>query len=135
MDKLTAERRSANMRQIRSSNTKPELTVRRVLFAMGYRYRLHANELPGKPDVVLRSRRKVIFVHGCFWHQHDGCREGRIPGSRVDYWRAKFKRTAERDRRNANLIKAGGWGILVIWECETTNAESLKRILKSFLES
>ena len=91
MDKLSAERRSANMRQIRSKDTTPELALRRMLHRLGYRFRLHRKDLPGKPDLVFPSRRKVIFVHGCFWHQHPACREGRVPRSRLEYWEPKTR--------------------------------------------
>jgi len=97
MDKLTAERRSANMRAIRSKGTKPEMRVRRLIHTLGYRYRLHRKDLPGKPDLVFPGRRCVIFVHGCFWHQHAGCREGRPPRSNSGYWTPKLSRTVERD--------------------------------------
>jgi DNA mismatch endonuclease (patch repair protein) len=93
MDKLDAQRRSENMRRIRSKNTKPEVVLRSLLHRAGYRFRLHRRDLPGKPDIVFPGRRKVIFVHGYFWHQHPGCREGRLPGMRQDYWRPKMDRT------------------------------------------
>src|ERR1700761_3512616 len=96
-DHLSPERRSKKMSRISSKDTKPELVVRRLLHGLGYRYRLHRKDLPGKPDLVFTKRKKVIFVHGCFWHQHSECREGRIPGSRLDYWEAKLKRNVERD--------------------------------------
>jgi DNA mismatch endonuclease (patch repair protein) len=133
VDSLTAERRSENMRRIHSKNTSPEMLVRRLVFSMGYRYRLHSKDLPGKPDLVFRNRKKAIFVHGCFWHQHPGCREGRIPGSRREYWDPKLKRNVERDRLHLENLTDLGWDVLVVWECETSQLHSLKRQLSRFL--
>lgn len=118
MDKLDAERRSTNMRQIRSKDTAPELFLRQLLHRSGYRFRLHRKDLPGKPDLVFPARRKVIFLHGCFWHQHPGCAQGRIPGSRRDYWEPKLVRNRERDGLVQAALKQQGWGALTIWECE-----------------
>lgn len=117
-DKLSPARRSANMRAIRSKNTKPEMIVRRAVYALGFRYRLHRHDLPGKPDLAFIGRRKAIFVHGCFWHQHDGCREASKPKSNADYWKAKLARNVDRDVRNLDLLRAAGWQTLVIWECD-----------------
>src|ERR1700676_1111209 len=122
MDKLSAERRNANMRQIRSENTAPELLLRRMLHHLGYRFRLHRKDLPGKPELVFPSRRKVIFVHGCFWHQHPGCREGRAPGSRLEYWGPNLKRNQERDALAQASLEEQGWHYLVVWECELKDA-------------
>ena len=132
-DPLNPSRRSENMRRIKSRNTKPELTVRRLLHSLGYRYRLHAKELPGKPDIVFRGRKKAIFVHGCFWHQHEQCREGRLPGTRPEYWVPKLGRNVERDRSNSAQLVEAGWQFLIIWECETGNYEALKQLLRAFL--
>jgi DNA mismatch endonuclease (patch repair protein) len=118
MDKLSAERRSANMARIRSKDTKPEVLLRRLLHAEGYRFRLHRKDLPGKPDLVFPSRKKAIFVHGCFWHQHPGCREGRVPGSRREYWEPKLARNQQRDTAALIALKALGWDVLTVWECE-----------------
>ncbi len=131
-DKLTMERRSANMAQIKDRDTKPEMVVRRMVHGMGYRYRLHRKDLPGKPDLVFGPRKKVIFVHGCFWHQHT-CREGRIPGTRQEYWEPKLHRNVERDAENSNRLKAMGWEVLVIWECEIYDSHSLGKRLNGFL--
>lgn len=117
-DKLSPARRSANMRAIRSIDTKPEMIVRRAVYALGYRYRLHRRDLPGKPDLAFIGRRKAIFVHGCFWHQHDRCREGRPPGSNGGYWLPKLERNRLRDERALRALNEGGWTTLVIWECE-----------------
>lgn len=133
MDKLTPARRSANMRAIRSKGMKPEMLVRRVVRSLGAGYRLHRRELPGKPDLAFIGRRKVIFVHGCFWHQHPDCREGRIPGSNQEYWTAKLKRNVQRDKENLAALHDKGWDILVIWECETHNESKLKARLTRFL--
>jgi DNA mismatch endonuclease (patch repair protein) len=118
MDKLSTERRSANMRQIKSKDTAPELLLRQLLHRSGYRFRLHRKDLSGKPDLVFPSRRKVIFVHGCFWHQHPGCREGRVPGSRRDYWEPKLLRNQQRDSAAQTALGERGWNELTVWECE-----------------
>lgn len=135
MDKLTPERRSENMRQIRSCDTKPEMIVRRLVHGMGYRYRLHRRDLPGKPDLVFSSRRKVIFVHGCFWHQHslEDCPDGKKPKSNTDYWDAKLRRNVERDHQSKNELESLGWSTMTIWECETSNIELLRTRLHKFL--
>ncbi len=132
-DPLNPSQRSENMRRIKARNTKPELTVRRLLHSLGYRYRLHAKELPGKPDIVFRGRKRAIFVHGCFWHQHEQCREGRFPGTRPEYWVPKLGRNVERDRSNSAQLVEAGWQVLIIWECETGNYEALKQSLRAFL--
>ncbi|KIC39589.1 very short patch repair endonuclease [Leisingera sp. ANG-M7] len=133
-DKLTPERRSANMAKIRAKNTKPEMLVRRMVHGLGFRYRLHRKDLPGKPDLVFGPRRKVIFVHGCFWHLHD-CRDGRIPASRRDYWELKLLRNAERDAEQLAALQAAGWKVLTIWECETKDLAALEDRLADFLET
>ncbi len=133
MDKLSAKRRSANMRQIRSKNTAPELLLRRMLHRLGYRFRLHRKDLPGKPDLVFPSRRKVIFVHGCFWHQHSGCREGRVPLSRREYWEPKLGRNQARDAASQASLEEQGWQCLVIWECEMKDTAAALRTAKRFL--
>lgn len=135
MDKLTPERRSANMRQIRSHNTSPELTLRRMLHRLGYRFRLHRNDLPGKPDLVFPARKKVIFVHGCFWHQHRECREGRVPGSRLEYWGPKLARNQERDAAAQSALVTQGWKFLVLWECELAQDAAAKKKVIQFLGS
>ena len=132
-DKLSPARRSANMGKIRSKDSAPELVVRRIAFRLGYRYRLHTAKLPGKPDLVFPARRKVIFVHGCFWHQHKGCREGRPPGSNTGYWAPKLKRNVERDADSEAQLRDAGWACLTIWECEIKDASTLARRLAAFL--
>jgi DNA mismatch endonuclease, patch repair protein len=133
MDKLSAERRSDNMRRIRSADTKPELAVRSLIHQLGYRFRLHPKDLPGKPDIVFPGRKKVIFVHGCFWHQHRGCREGRVPSSRTGYWEPKLKRNQARDTENQARLKDQGWDVLVVWECGLKDRKSLSKQLRRFL--
>lgn len=126
--------RSENMRRIRSKDTEPELAVRRLVYAMGYRYRLHRKDIPGKPDLAFLGRRKVIFIHGCFWHQHSGCREGRPPKSNTDYWLPKLRRNQERDRLALAQLAASGWEPLVIWECETKDSSALAIKIDEFLQ-
>ena len=134
VDRLTPERRSALMAKVRGKNTSPEMAVRRLLFGLGYRYRLHVSNLPGRPDIVFPGRRKVIFVHGCFWHRHPGCPKASTPKSRVEYWEEKFSRNVERDREAVRKLNAEGWDVLIVWECETKRAEVLKRMLVEFLD-
>lgn len=133
MDTISQKRRSENMRRIRSKDTVPELVVRRVVYRMGFRYRLHARFLPGRPDLVFRSRKKAIFVHGCFWHQHSQCIEGRVPGSRSDYWGPKLERNKTRDLEHLRVLKQMGWKTLVLWECEMRDISQVMRKLHSFL--
>jgi DNA mismatch endonuclease, patch repair protein len=132
-DTLPASRRSENMSRIGSKNTKPEMIVRQLIYGMGFRYRLHARDLPGKPDLVFRNRRKIIFVHGCFWHLHPGCPEGRIPGSRQDYWAPKLNRNRTRDESHMEALRTEGWQVLVIWECETKSIKQLEERVAAFL--
>lgn len=126
------------MRAIRSKDMKPEMLVRRLVHSMGYRYRLHNHRLPGRPDMVFQPRRKVIFVHGCFWHQHPGpeCKIAHRPRTNLEYWEPKLRRTQERDAATLEKYAELGWGALVIWECETKNADLsvLKYRLRAFLD-
>lgn len=135
MDKLTPERRSANMRKIGSSGTKPELIVRRLAHKLGYRFRLHRRDLPGRPDLVFGPRKRVIFVHGCFWHGHDrvGCLDARLPKSNTSYWSQKLSGNKARDLRNADALEAAGWKVLAIWDCETHDVAVLAERLRAFL--
>ena len=137
-DKLTPEQRSWNMSRIRGKNTKPELLVRRLLHARGYRYRLHGRagsiRLPGSPDLVFAGRRKVIFVNGCFWHFHD-CRVGQhAPKANADFWAAKRTRTRERDARQCRQLEDAGWEVLTVWECGLREPSALEEQLVRFLE-
>lgn len=136
MDTLSATERSARMARVRSRDTKPEMVVRRLLHRMGYRYRLHRSDLPGRPDIVFGKRRKVIFIHGCFWHRHGdpGCRLARLPKSRLEFWEAKLNGNAERDAQRQRTLMQLGWDILVVWECELRQSEQLENKLKEFLE-
>ena len=133
-DTLTAECRSENMRRIRSTNTTPEISVRRLVYGMGFRYRLHVAGLPGKPDMVFGRLRKVIEVRGCFWHQHGKCIESHVPKSRREYWLPKLKRNVRRDAVNLQALKDLGFDVLIVWECEITRLNYLRSKLRRFLE-
>lgn len=124
------------MAAIKSKGMKPEMIVRRMVHSMGYRYRLHVRDLQGKPDLVFRPRRKAIFVHGCFWHQHAKikCRDGRRPKSNPSYWVPKLEGNVARDKRNRAALKSAGWGVLVIWDCET-QSPNLKARIEKFLNA
>ena len=131
-DNRTPASRSALMSRIGGKDTVPELIARRVLHAMGYRYRLHRRDMSGTPDIVMPSRRSVVFVHGCFWHAH-GCPKGRPPKSRLDFWLPKLERNRQRDMANQTQLACDGWTVLTIWQCETRNVESLAARLADFL--
>lgn len=137
MDKISPERRSSNMRKIGSKGMAPEVIVRKTVYALGYRYRLHKSDLPGKPDLAFSKMKKAIFVHGCFWHQHPekSCLDSRIPKSNTGYWLPKLEGNVERDERNIKLLKNEGWSVLVIWECETKDGAKLTARLCKFLET
>ena len=130
MDKLTPARRSANMRAIRSKDTKPEMLVRRAVHALGFRYRLHRRDLPGRPDLAFIGRRKAIFVHGCFWHHHEGCRRSAFPTTRAEFWRQKIEKNSKRDADVIMKIAALGWTPVVVWECQTKRLEELTALLE-----
>lgn len=133
VDTLSAEQRSQCMRSVAGANTAPEIRVRSLLHSMGYRYALHVKKLPGKPDIVLVCRRKIIFVHGCFWHKHN-CRHGRVsPITNAEYWTSKRERNARRDREHIRKLRRDGWEVLVIWECWTKDIDSLRERLEEFL--
>ena len=133
-DTLSKEKRSWNMAQIRSRNTKPEIAVRRILHSLGYRFRLHRKDLPGNPDIVLPKYKSVIFVHGCFWHRHKDCRYSYSPKSRTEFWQDKFAENIERDKQSAEELKMLGWRQLVIWECEAKDPENIRSIIDRFFE-
>ena len=132
-DQLNEVDRSALMATIRKTDTKPEMVVRRLAHAMGHRYRLHRRDLPGTPDLVFPSRKKVIFVHGCFWHRHDCDAGAKIPGRNLDYWVPKLRRNVERDRDSIAKIEEMGWQALVIWECELRNLNATGERIDEFL--
>lgn len=118
VDFLSPAERSERMSRIRSTNTSPEVALRRELHALGFRFRLHRKDLPGKPDIVLPKYRTAIFVHGCFWHRHGGCKIANTPKSNTGFWQEKFDRNVARDAKSEELLKAQGWAVIVVWECE-----------------
>lgn len=135
MDRITPEQRSYTMSRIRSKNTKPEIIVRRFLYASGFRYRLHFSKLPGHPDIVLPKYKTVIEVRGCFWHRHPRCKIANTPSSNRDFWQAKFKRNVARDKRHVKEIKDLGWNLIVVWECETVKNKFPPASLVHFVET
>ena len=122
------------MRRVPSKDTKPEIVVRRLVHALGYRFRLYARALPGTPDIVLSRLRQAIFVHGCFWHRHRNCKKASTPSTNRDFWSAKFAANKLRDKRKMHQLRKLGWQVLVVWECETCNPERLKERLRHALE-
>jgi len=135
VDTLNRFERSERMSRVRSKDTRPEMTVRRIVHRLGYRYRLHGKGLPGKPDLVFASRHKVIFVHGCFWHRHgdSACKLARLPKSRLDFWLPKLEANKARDAKTRRLLELSGWKNLVIWECELKKLLPLERKIRAFL--
>ncbi|HPT50397.1 MAG TPA: DNA mismatch endonuclease Vsr [Accumulibacter sp.] len=133
-DTLTSEERSRRMALVRAVDTRPEMVVRRLIFGMGYRYRLHRRDLPGTPDLMFRSRRAVVFVHGCFWHRHEGCALARTPKSRVEFWKAKLDGNRDRDARKLEALSQAGWRVCVVWECELKDQGGLAERLRQFLD-
>jgi DNA mismatch endonuclease (patch repair protein) len=134
-DVYSAEKRSAVMRRVKGRDTTPELTVRRLLTALGVRYRLHRKDLPGKPDIVMAGRRLAIFVHGCFWHGHDCARGARVPKANRDYWLGKVGRNRQRDGVSRAALEAAGWRVETIWECEMKDEAALKSRLEALLQA
>lgn len=136
MDTLSPQQRSERMSRVRGRDTKPELMVRRIAHGLGYRFRLHRRDLPGTPDLVFPSRRKVIFVHGCFWHRHHdpACKLARMPKSRLDFWATKLENNKNRDEKNIVRLHDLGWQTLVIWECQTGDREALRVRIREFLK-
>ena len=128
-DRISKEHRSWNMSRIRSKNTKPELIVRSMLHSAGFRFRLHVKELPGKPDIVLPKYKTVIFVHGCFWHRHEGCRFAYVPKSRTEFWSKKFEANIQKHQNVFEQLKELGWKVSVIWECEVHMLKKYEYIL------
>jgi len=133
VDTVTKRRRSEIMARVRGKNTVPEMRVRRLVYSMGYRYRLHVRSLPGTPDLVFRKARKLIFVHGCFWHRHTGCVLARWPKSRTSFWREKLQANKARDRRNLRRLRRAGWRVLVVWECQLLKTLPLSKRIGGFL--
>ncbi|MBK8138632.1 MAG: DNA mismatch endonuclease Vsr [Chloroflexi bacterium] len=133
VDTVTPQRRSEIMSKIRSRNTTPELRVRRLLREMRVGYRLHVKGLPGSPDIVMKGRKQLIIVHGCFWHQHESCKIAHIPKSRKEFWEAKLSRNVTRDKKNEALLRELGWDIITIWECETAQLDNLRVKLREAL--
>lgn len=132
-DVMESAARSALMARIRSKNTKPEMVVRRALHRLGYRYRLHCSGLPGRPDIVFPRKRKVIFIHGCFWHRHPSCSKAYVPKTRQNFWEAKFEENVERDKRAIDELRGDGWSVFVVWECELVRLEETLRLIVEFL--
>jgi DNA mismatch endonuclease, patch repair protein len=132
-DRLSPEARSAHMRRIRKADTTPERMVRRMAHALGFRFRLHRRDLPGTPDLVFPRLRKAILVHGCFWHQHPGCRLARMPKTRLEYWIPKLRRNQERDAVAAEALRMLGWDVLVLWECEVAADAAVATTIATFL--
>lgn len=134
-DTLTPDARSARMARIKNKNTKPEMKVRGLVHSLGFRYRLHGKNIPGRPDMVFSGRRKVIFIHGCFWHRHadSDCALARMPKSRLDFWKPKLERNAERDGETMELLRRAGWDSLVIWECELRDMVAVEQKVVGFL--
>ncbi len=133
VDTLTPAERSERMSRVRARDTKPELRLRRLIHGMGFRYRLHVAKLPGTPDLVFPGRRAVIFLHGCFWHRHPGCKLARMPKSRLDFWKPKLEGNRRRDLANLEKLSRMGWRALVVWECEMSDIESVRRKVRAFL--
>ena len=129
----TTPERSRIMRAVGRRDTRPELRVRRALHSMGYRFRLHRKDLPGTPDIVLPKYRTCIFVHGCFWHRHEGCKKATTPKSNESFWQEKFARNVLRDEENRRALEALGWNVVIVWECETERAETLFKTLRDRL--
>ena len=135
VDSLSPKERSEIMARVRSKDTRPEMRVRKLAFALGYRYRLHDRKLPGCPDLVFRPRRKVIFVHGCFWHRHGRCALARLPKSRLDFWIPKLEGNKLRDQRNKRALARRGWKVLTIWECQLGDLSQLSARIGRFLDA
>lgn len=133
MDKFTTRQRSQMMSRVKTTDTAPELKTRQILHGLGYRFRLNRVDLPGKPDIVLAKYRTVVFVHGCFWHSHQGCTRGARPSSNINFWRNKLDKNLARDSKNLTALKELGWSCLIVWECETRKPLLLGRRLERHL--
>ena len=135
LESVSARRRSEIMARVRNRDTGPELAVRRLVYGMGYRYRLHSKSLPGRPDLVFRPRRKVIFIHGCFWHRHAKCALARMPKSRLKFWKPKLEGNRVRDERIRRALRAEGWSVLTVWECELARPQRVASKIRRFLDA
>jgi DNA mismatch endonuclease (patch repair protein) len=135
VDIVSPARRSELMSRIRAKDTKPEIAVRSVAHALGFRFRLHHRGLPGRPDLVFPRLRKVVFVHGCFWHRHPRCQFAYAPKSNTKFWRQKFSANVRRDRLAIQTLKEQGWQVLIVWQCQTSNIEALRQRLASYLQT
>jgi DNA mismatch endonuclease (patch repair protein) len=135
MDTLSKAERSELMSRVRGKDSTPELALRRLIHGMGFRYRLHRRDLPGNPDMVFPARDAVIFMHGCFWHRHVNCGRARMPKSRVTFWTEKLEGNRLRDRRNRRKLRALGWRVLVVWECQLNNPEKVSTLVCKFLNN
>ena len=135
MDTASPEKRSWIMRQVKGRDTSPEKIVRSLLHRMGYRFRLQRDDLPGKPDIVLPRFKTVVFVNGCFWHRHSGCKRATTPATNVDYWQTKFERNVTRDARNQAELEKMGWRVVIVWECELKDKTTLEKRLDDYLKS
>lgn len=132
-DTVDSRKRSEIMSRVRDRDTKPELVVRRIAHRLGFRFRLHRRDLPGCPDIVFPRYRSVIMVHGCFWHRHPGCKYSSSPKTRIDYWESKFKDNVVRDQINETALRDSGWRVMIIWECETKDEETVAARIASYL--
>jgi len=133
-DHLDHAKRSLNMAAVHSKDTKPEMAVRRIVYSLGYRYRLHLAGLPGRPDLAFLAKRKAIFVHGCFWHRHCNCRYASTPKTRVDFWEQKFRDNVARDRRARRELRNLGWSVMTVWQCDLKKTTRLSERLREFLD-
>jgi DNA mismatch endonuclease, patch repair protein len=133
VDTLTPDERSERMSRIFGKNSSPEMKLRRMVHSSGFRYRLHVKNLPGKPDLVFPKRRAVLFMHGCFWHRHEGCKLARLPKSRVDFWTKKLEANRQRDMQNQGLLRKMGWRVLVVWECQLRDTVAVSQAVTEFL--
>jgi DNA mismatch endonuclease (patch repair protein) len=133
MDHVTQEKRSWLMSRVSSKNTKPEIAVRRLLHSLGYRFRIHYKSLRGTPDIVFTKRKKIVFIHGCFWHGHDGCRYAKLPASRTAFWAEKMARNRERDQQVYEALERQGWKLMIVWQCELKRKDELIEKLVKFL--
>ena len=135
-DRLSPEKRSWNMSRVHNTDTSIEVKVRKYLFSKGFRFRKNVKKLPGKPDVVLPKYKTVIFVHGCFWHRHEGCKDTTTPKTRTDFWEEKFRKNVENDKLHMELLNNDGWNVIVIWECEIEKdfVNTMNRVVRQILE-